>query len=170
MTPHSPPDLLYHERLKSNPTTALFLALTLAGLLLFLWRLTTARLDWLALVGLGLALLFLFYTLNFRTLDIRLSPTALTLSFGVFRVQVPRARIASAAPDDDIPAIFRYGGAGIHFYLLGRHYRASFNFLDHPRIVLAFQRPFGPFTDLSFSTRHPDQLLYLLQQPPTPAT
>ena len=60
---------------------------------------------------------------------------------------------------DELPAVMRYGGAGIHFMSIGGRYRASFNFLEHPRIVIALKRQAGPVRDISFSTRRPDDVL-----------
>ena len=45
-----------------------------------------------------------------------------------------------------------------------RRYRASFNFLEYPRIVITFKRKVGPVRDISFSTRQPDELLRSLQE------
>jgi hypothetical protein len=44
-----------------------------------------------------------------------------------------------------------------------KRYRASFNFLEFPRVVIAFKRKVGPVRDISFSTRHPDELLRIIQ-------
>lgn len=60
---------------------------------------------------------------------------------------------------DALPALMRYGGAGVHFMGIGGRYRASFNFLEHPRIVIALKRKAGPVRDISFSTRRPDDVL-----------
>jgi hypothetical protein len=57
----------------------------------------------------------------------------------------------------------KYGGAGIHFMLVRTRYRVSFNFLEHPRVVIALRRRAGPVRDVSFSTRRPDELMQLLQ-------
>jgi hypothetical protein len=57
----------------------------------------------------------------------------------------------------------RLGGAGIHFMLINKRYRASFNFLEHSRVVIALKRKVGPVRDISFSTRQPDEVLRLIQ-------
>jgi len=38
-------------------------------------------------------------------------------------------------------------------------YRASFNFLDHPRVVVALKHPAGLVRDISFSTRRPEEII-----------
>jgi hypothetical protein len=58
----------------------------------------------------------------------------------------------------------RMGGAGIHFMLIRRRYRVSFNFLEYPRVVIAFKRKVGPVQDISFSTRRPDDVLRHIQE------
>ncbi len=45
-----------------------------------------------------------------------------------------------------------------------QRYRASVNFLEYPRIVIAFKKKVGPVRDISFSTRHPDEVLQHIHQ------
>jgi hypothetical protein len=155
-------EVLYEERLSSNKTTALFLALAAVFGGLWAWR---ARGGWrggragrasLTPWGLGVgAAFFGFYALNFRTLVIRVTRLALRLRFGVFRWVVPVEDI-EACGVDELPAVLRLGGAGIHFMFVRGRYRASFNFLEHPRVVVALGGAAGPVRDLSFSTRQPE--------------
>jgi hypothetical protein len=58
----------------------------------------------------------------------------------------------------------RNGGAGIHFMLVNGRYRASFNFLEHPRVVIRFRNKIGPVVDLSFSTTQPEKVLAHLEE------
>jgi len=103
----------------------------------------------------------MFYVLNYRTLEIILTPQALSLRFGVFTWRVPLENIAAIEPDE-LPPLMRYGGAGIHGMLIGGRYRASFNFLEYPRLELRFKRQVGPLQDLSFSTHQPEALQRLV--------
>jgi hypothetical protein len=155
-------DFIYREKLSSSKTEALFLALTVLFFSLFGWRLAAVRLELLAAVLLVLGCVFLLYSLNYRTLEIRLSSESLQLKFGVFTWRVPLANIASARLDH-LPILKRLGGAGIHFMAVRGRYRASFNFLEHDRVVIAFRNKVGPVQDLSFSTGRPDVLLGHLQ-------
>ena len=66
--------------------------------------------------------------------------------------------------DDDIPALKKYGGAGIHFMVVHKRYRASFNFLEYSRVVVKLKRKMGLVKDISFSTQHPNELVQLMQQ------
>lgn len=52
-------------------------------------------------------------------------------------------RIADAALDE-IPLLQRYGGAGIQVIVVRKRNRASFSFLEQPRVVAALKRPAGP--------------------------
>jgi hypothetical protein len=154
-------DIIYHESISSNKTEALFLALTLGPLLLLIWRVSAGGLDLLAAVLFCLFCFFLFYSVNYRTLTIRLTAVSLELKFGLFTWTAQLDNIAACALDD-LPGLMRQGGAGIHFTMVRKMYRASFNFLEHPRVVIALKSSRGPVRDISFSTRRPDELLRLI--------
>jgi hypothetical protein len=104
----------------------------------------------------------LFYALNYRTLVIRLTPAAIKLKFGIFTWTVPLDNVESCG-HDELPASQRLGGAGIHFLMVRQRYRVSFNFLEHPRVVVALKKRAGPVQDVSFSTQQPDRVLQLIQ-------
>jgi hypothetical protein len=153
---------IYEERVSSHWTESLFASLTILFLMLLIWRISTGNQDILSVVFFLLFILFLFYSVNYRTLTIRLTPPSLKLKFGIFTWTIPMDNIGECRRDD-LPKLMWYGGAGIHFMLIRRRYRASFNFLEHPRVVIALNRRAGPVRDISFSTRHPDQVIQLLQ-------
>jgi len=155
-------DLLYEERLSSNRTTLLFLVLMALFALLMGWRVLAVRFDALAVVFLGLAGFFLFYVVNYRTLVIRLDAESLALNFGLFTWKVPGDNIVDCRLDS-IPLFMRMGGAGIHFMMIRKRYRASFNFLQYPRVVIALRKKAGPVQDISFSTRRPDEVIHLIE-------
>jgi len=156
-------DLIYNERVSSNKTEILFLALTTLFFLLLAWRVNAGNADLLAAVFFCLFGLFLFYSVNYRTLIIRLTPESLKLTFGIFTWIVPLDNVEECRLDE-LPILMRMGGAGIHFMSIRKRYRASFNFLEHPRVVVAFKRKRGPVCDISFSTRRPDDVLRLIQE------
>ncbi len=153
----------YHERVKSNKTEGLFIALTGLFLLLGVWRVTAAGLDLLAAVFFALSGLFLFYSVNYRALNIHITPDELKLTFGIFSWTVAMENI-DAVQLDEIPVLLRLGGAGIHFMMVHKRYRASFNFLEYPRIVVALKKKVGPVQDISFTTRRPDEVLRLVRE------
>jgi uncharacterized membrane protein len=156
-------DVIYYEKVSSKRTEWLFLALTILFFLLFVWRVKADGLDGLVVVFLVFSCLFLFYSVNYRTLIIHITVDSLKLSFGVFTWTVPLDNVAGCSLDE-IPALMKYGGAGIHFMNIRKRYRASFNFLEYPRVVIAFKRKIGPVRDISFSTRRPKDVLQVIQE------
>jgi len=154
--------LIYREQVSSTRTELLFLFLTFLFFLLLIWRIHVASFDLLAGTFLLFFCFFLFYSVNFRRLIIRLTSESLTLSFGVFAWTIPLDNIEQCRLDDISP-VMRMGGAGIHFMLINKRYRASFNFLEYDRVVLSFKRKIGWVGDISFSTRHPDDVIHHIQ-------
>jgi len=156
-----PDPILYQERLSSPRTEALFVLLTLAPLAAAAGRVRAARLDGWSIAILLAAAFFLFYSLNYRTLVIRIGPESLSLRFGLFEWIIPLRNIETCSPDT--LTLWRIGGAGIHFTPVAGRYRAMFNFLEHPRLVLALRLRKGPVRDIAFSTRRPAEVLATLQ-------
>jgi hypothetical protein len=156
--------LLYYEKVFSKKTECLFIAFTILFSALFIWRVTTNSFDVMARILLFFSGFFLFYSLNFRTLIIRLTPEVLKLSFGIFTWSVPLNNVSECLPDDDLPVLMKYGGAGIHFMVIRKRYRASFNFLEHSRVVIRFKKKTGLVRDISFSTCHPDELIRCIEK------
>lgn len=154
---------LYRERITSSKTEALFVGLAVLFAALFAWRWASSGPGALAITLLAGCVVFLFYALNFRTLVITLSPDHLTLTFGIFTWRVPLDNVEDARPDA-LPAMMRLGGAGIHFMSIRGRYRASYNFLEYPRVVIALKRKAGLVCDISFSTRQPEEILRLIQK------
>lgn len=154
---------IYDESVSSNGTEALFISLTILFFVLLIWRVNSAGLDILAVAFFCLFGFFVFYSVNYRTLVIRIAPDFLKLTFGIFTWTVPMDNIEECRLDD-IPVLVRMGGAGIHFMSVRKRYRASFNFLEYPRIVIALTRRAGPVRDISFSTRQPDDVLRLIRE------
>ena len=155
---------IYQEKITSNNTEALFAALALIFSLLALWRADGFGWDGLAVTFAAFCIVFLFYSLNYRTLVIHISSESLKLKFGIFTWSVPLDDIEGCRHDDDLPTLMKYGGAGIHFMMIRNRYRASFNFLEYPRVVIAFKRKAGPVRDISFSTRQPEEIMRLIRE------
>jgi Ca2+/Na+ antiporter len=156
-------NLIYKERISSNKTEALFLSLTIIFFLLSIWRISTTGDDWLLVLFVGCFLIFLFYSVNYRTLVIHLTSDSLKLKFGIFLWTVLVDNIHECSLDK-LPVIMKYGGAGIHFMTIRKRYRASFNFLEYPRVVIAFKNNVGPVRDISFSTRKPDEIIQHIEK------
>lgn len=152
----------HNERISSVRTEALFLALTILFFTLFVWRVSDGS-PALGVVFLCFCVFFLFYSVNYRTLTIHLTPESLKLKFGIFAWVVPVANIEECRLDE-LPTLMRYGGAGIHFMSIRGRYRASLNFLEYPRVVIALRRKIGPVRDISFTTRRPDDVLRRIRE------
>jgi Ca2+/Na+ antiporter len=152
----------YEERVSSGKTEALFVVLALLFLLLFVWRAMATGLGLLAIVFLLLFGLFLFYSLNYRTLTITMTSESLELGFGVFRWTVPWHTIEECDLDDT--PMWRIAGAGIHCTWIRRRYRVFLNFLEYPRVVLALRERKGPVRDIAFSTRRPEEVVRAITQ------
>ncbi len=155
-------ELLYHEELASNWTTALFAGLAILFGALFVWRLDASGLQGFTIAFLVFFVIFLFYTFNYRTLVIRITRQELKLTFGLITWVVPLNNI-ELCKADELQPLERYGGAGIHFMLVHGRYRVNFNLLEYPRLVIMLKRKAGPVRDVSFSTRQPDDILKKLQ-------
>jgi len=150
---------LYFERIRSNRTELLFAVLATLFFALFVWQNNG---TW-RIVFLCLAIVFIFYTINYRILLIRLTHEKLRLKFGIFSWTVPLKSIADYRLDD-ISAPMRYGGAGIHFMLIKGRYRVSLNFLEHPRVVILLKTKQGLVRDVSFSTQNPEEVINLIKK------
>lgn len=151
---------VYEERLTSGRTEALFVALALLPLAVLVLRYPTAGMDGWSVFLLAVAAMFVFYALNYQTLVIRVNQDALRLRFGLFEWTIPLSNIDSCAPDP--VSLLRIGGAGIHFTFIGGRYRAMFNFLEYPRLVVGLRAKRGPVRDVVFSTRRPAEVRPLL--------
>jgi hypothetical protein len=154
-------DLRYEERISSGRTQALFWGLMALFLVLSAWRVATTGWTPLTLTVLLASLFFLFYSLNYRTLVIRLTGTSLILRFGLFCWTIPLDNVEKCQIDN-LPGLMRYGGAGIHFMFVNGRYRASFNLLEYPRVVVSLKRS-RLVRDVSFTTRQPQRLVSLLK-------
>ena len=154
----------YEEKIASNRTEALFLLLTAVFFALLWARLSAGRADALAAVFSVLGVLFLFYSINYRTLLVRAASAALELKFGVFSWKIPFENIRSGRLDDSLPPLLKYGGAGIHFFFADSRYRASFNFLEYPRVVIRLKQKAWLVEEVSFTTRRPEEVLRIIQE------
>jgi hypothetical protein len=154
---------IYTEKLQSNLTTGLFVLLALVFLALFGWRFTSVGWKFTPGLFLFLGVFFLFYVFNYRTLRIQISAKALILRFGLVRWETELENIQVFSQDDP-PLWIKYGGAGVHFAMVKGIYKAFYNFLEGPRVVVTFKEKQGPVQALSFSTHQPDQVLEILEK------
>ena len=152
---------LYDETLSSARTETLFILLALIFFALFGWRLSMVGWNGWTITFLCISVFFLFYVFNYRTLKIHLTHESLQLSFGIFTWTIPIAHIDHCYLD--APSIGSVGGAGIHFTWVKGNYRAFFNFLEYPRVVVAFKKKKGPVKEVAFTTQHPEKVMQIIQ-------
>lgn len=157
-----PASSIFEERLQSKRTTALFVLLAALFWSLWLRRKKTGRGGRLNALFSGLSAFFIFYVLNYHTLQLEITPQRICLRFGLFEWSEPLENIENCFVDET--SLWRIGGAGIHFSLFAGRYRAMFNFLEYPRIVLGLKHKRGPVREIAFSTRHPGQVISLIEQ------
>lgn len=155
-------ELVHEEEITSRITRALFIVLALVFTGLFAWRVTATSLGAWAWIFLFFAVFFLFYVLNYRRLLVRITANTVHLRFGIFRWTIPFENIRDCSLDE--VAFTRLGGAGIHFAMVGGRYRANFNFLDQPRVLLHLKQKQGLVWDVSFSTRQPEFVMGLIRE------
>lgn len=153
---------IYREKLSSTRTEALFIVLMLVFLTLFIWQVTIYSWRGLTWFFLIFAAIFLFYAINYRILVITISSKMLNLKFGIFTWRIDLDNINEIHQDG--VSLYRIGGAGIHFTSIAGRYRAMFNFLEYPRLVLKLKRKRGPVKDIVFSTRNPEEIEQTLSQ------
>jgi len=84
----------------------------------------------------------------------------LKLSFGIFTWKISVKNIKDCYFDE--LSLWRIGGAGIHFTLTNKRYRAMFNFLEHRRIVIVLKRKKGLVDEVAFSTKRPEEIKRLI--------
>jgi len=156
-------ELRYHESLTSKKTLTLFLILTGTFFVLFLWRVLTFGCNFLSVLLLFIFVFFLFYSINYQKLEICITKDILLLKFGLFSWHVLLSNFVEYKLDK-ISNFAYFGGAGIHFMWVKGRYRASYNFLEYPRVVITFKNKIGPIQDLSFSTQNPESVLKELDE------
>ena len=152
----------YEEKVTSKRTEVLFVLLTLMFLLLFAWRVTAIGMGVSTIVFFCLFGMFLFYSLNYRTLVIRITAVCVELKFGIFTWSILLDTIAECYLDNT--SLWRISGAGIHFTFIRKKYRAMFNFLEHPRVVLLLRKKKGPVREIAFSTRRPEKVIRMISK------
>ena len=153
--------LIYEEKVTSLRTEVLFIALAVLCLALFAWRVAHAGFGILTVGCLFLFVMFFFYSLNYRVLVIRISTDGLKLKFGLFGWTIPWQAVEYAYADET--SLWRISGAGIHFSFFNRRYRAMYNFLEYPRVVVTLREKRGLVREVAFSTERPDEIMRIIE-------
>lgn len=154
---------IYSEEIRSNKTDLLFVVLALITYALSAWKLSVVGFKFVPGFYLFLGLLFTFYIFNFRVLNISITDQSLHLKFGIIPWKTDLSNIQEITLDD-APMIIKYGGAGVHFAFVKGEYRAFYNFLEHPRVLIRFKKKQGLVKALVFTSRQPDKILEILEK------
>lgn len=153
-------DHLYEEQISSKITTGVFITFTTLFMIIFSCQFLGSGYFVLTLISFSLFLFFLFYSLNYRSLTILITSSSVEIKFGIF------SRIACWESIEDCHidgvSMWRIGGAGIHFTRIRGKWRAMYNFLEYPRIVLTLKK--GRIREVIFSTRNPERVLTIVNQ------
>lgn len=152
---------IYQEEIQSPKTSLLFTLLALIFSALFAWRVTAVGFKAFPIVCLVLVVFFFSYIVNYQTLRITITEEAVLLKFGLIRWRTRLKNIQECKMDDS-PNLIKYGGAGVHFAFVKGEYRAFYNFLEHPRILITFHHKQGLVQGLVFTTRQPEQVMEII--------
>jgi hypothetical protein len=154
---------IYREEIRSNKTDLLFVVLALITYALSAWKFSVVGFKFGSGLFLFLGLLFTFYVINFRVLNISITEQTLHLKFGVIPWKIELSNIQEIILDD-APMLIKYGGAGVHFAFVKGEYRAFYNFLEYPRVLIRFKKKQGLVKALVFTTQQPEQILEIIQE------
>jgi hypothetical protein len=152
---------IYQEEIQSPKTSLLFTLLALIFSALFAWRVTAVGFKAFPIVCLVLVVFFFSYIVNYQTLRITITEEAVLLKFGLIRWRTRLKNIRECKMDDS-PNLIKYGGAGVHFAFVKGEYRAFYNFLEHPRILITFHHKQGLVQGLVFTTQQPEQVMEII--------
>ncbi len=156
-------NILYSEKVRSNKTSLLFVILALIFFTLFGWRFSVKGLRFVPGLYAFLGLFFCVYVINYRELEISITDQTLQLKFGVIGWSSNIENIKSSILYDP-PFWIKYGGAGVHFAMVDGDYKAFYNFLEYPRVMIGFHQKQGWVQSLVFTTRQPDKILEILEK------
>jgi len=155
-------NLIYSEKIKSTKTSSLFVILAMILFALFGWRYSVVGFRFIPCLYVFLGLVFCFYVINYRELEISITDQTLQLKFGVIAWRSNIENIKSIIRYDP-PFWIKYGGAGVHFAMVDGDYKAFYNFLEYPRVMIGFHQKQGWVQSLVFTTRQPDKILEILE-------
>jgi len=110
-----------------------------------------------------LGMFFIFYVINYRVLQISITDQVLQLKFGLipWRTDINNIELSMLY---EPPFWIKYGGAGVHFAQVDGEYKAFYNFLEYPRVLIRFKKKQGLVQALVFTTRQPTQVIDIIQE------
>ncbi len=156
-------NILYSEKVRSMKTSLLFVILAIIFFALSGWRFSVVGFRLVPGLYLFLGLVFLFYVINYRELEISITEQRLHLKYGVLGWSTKIENIKSCVIYDP-PVWIKYGGAGVHFAMIDGQYHAFYNLLEYPRVLIGFHQKQGWVQSLVFTTQQPEKILEILDK------
>ena len=153
---------IYEERLSSTRTELVFVGLAALFLVIVVALVSASSAPIWPVAGACFFAYLLFCAFNYRVLRLGLTEEALTLRFGLVVWNVELSNVEGCSVDTT--SLWRIGGAGLHFSPIRGRYRAMFNFLEFPRLLIRLREKKGLVRDIAFSTRHPVELQKLIAE------
>lgn len=154
---------VYEETVFATRLVAVLAVVTVALLALVLYQYLgtdTGLASGIGVITLGLCLLFILLTVNFRQVHIRITETGLTVGYGILSTTVNWDRVRACRTDEE--SSIRYGGWGLRVARIGGTWRLVFNTIDDSRVVVDVAG--GRFGEIAFSTADPDRVIELIRQ------
>lgn len=157
------PNTLYEEKLFSKWSTIIFTIFTILFLVLTVYPIFIGPLGdnkaptW--LLGL-IFLLFLFFTLNFSFMTLKLTSEFLSVRFGVLSYNVTWENIEKCYKEE-VP-LWTYGGWGIRFEKSKGERRLAYTVPQTSQLTVLLKNK--RFREFIFSTRNPDKVIKLVEK------
>lgn len=157
------PGTIYEEKITSKWITLVLAPVT--GVMLFLLGYQVIRgpfgdrpaPTWFFLI---MFLLFLGITMNFSRLIIRMTPSSVSIGYGILKHTIPWTNIENCFLDE--ASVLRYGGAGIRIVKIEGKTRIVYSVVGGPRVVLALKE--GRYKEIAFSTAHPQEVMRFVKE------
>jgi hypothetical protein len=161
---------LYYENLGSfwgKLAVALFFGLSILFIILFFYQRIHGPIGdkpapgWFFITMFGIFLLLGLLVVNFYSLTISITTEGITAAYGLFRHHVPWDNVAGYELDKG-SALRQYGGYGIRFGWRKGGAVLVYNTMRSSLIMLEL-RTGDSYRYFGFSTRHPDEVMALIE-------
>lgn len=155
-------DVLYEEKIFQKGLTTLLTVITFIFLVLSIYLAFFESLgnQVLIVIFFAMFLLFVFVTITFNTLDIKITSEFIRVSYGIIKRQISWERVEDCYLDE--ASVIRYGGWGIRIGKFREKWRLVYNVVGSPRVVLLLKE--GRFREFVFSTKNPDEVIELVKE------
>jgi hypothetical protein len=115
--------------------------------------------TWMSILFVIMFLVFLFLTINFSRLIIRVNFQGITVAYGIIKKTIPWENIEGI--EIDKTSAIKYGGAGIRTARIKGEWVLVYNVIGGPRCVLKLKE--GRFKKFVFSTKNPEEVVNVVK-------